>query len=154
MTDRQHILLLLSATRGIKKGFAALISLCFFGTFSIGLEGGIVNALHKAHNNKETQLGRKENGMRGGGGRGDNPESCAYYLWNLTVVTESILCKRAQLSGFPARPTQLPTPSSLDRKEPSPAAVMCRCSSAVLRVRPLLLRRSQRTPARSRIRAT
>jgi len=30
VTDRQHILLLLSATRGIKKGFAALISLCFF----------------------------------------------------------------------------------------------------------------------------
>lgn len=69
MTDRQHILLLLSATRGIKKGFAALISLCFFfGTFSIGLEGGIVNALHKAHNNKETQLGRRENGKAEGGG--------------------------------------------------------------------------------------
>lgn len=67
VTDRQHILLLLSATRGIKKGFAALISLCFFfGTFSIGLEGGIVNALHRAHNNKETQLGRREN--EGGGG--------------------------------------------------------------------------------------
>ena len=30
VSDRQHILLLLSATRGIKKGFAALISLCFF----------------------------------------------------------------------------------------------------------------------------
>lgn len=99
VTDRQHILLLLSATRGIKKGFAALISLCFFfGTFSIGLEGGIVNALHKAHNNKETQLGRRENGMGGGGGWKDNPESCAYYLWNLTAITESILCKCARLS--------------------------------------------------------
>lgn len=70
VTDRQHILLLLSATRGIKKGFAALISLCFFfGTFSMGLEGGIVNSLHKAHNNKETQLGRRGNGRGGGGGR-------------------------------------------------------------------------------------
>lgn len=41
VTDRQHILLLLSATRGIKKGFAALISFCFFFSFPRCLFNGI-----------------------------------------------------------------------------------------------------------------
>lgn len=36
--------------------------------------------------NKETQLGRNEKGIEKKG----NPQSCAHYLWNLTVDTESI----------------------------------------------------------------
>lgn len=46
--------------------------------------------------NKETQLGRKEKGREKGG----NPRSCAYYLWNLTVITESVLCKCVRMRVF------------------------------------------------------
>lgn len=63
-----------------------------------------------------------------GGGVGVNPESSAYYLWNLTVITESILCKCARLRAFPRRPMELPSTSSLGRKENSPAAVMFGCA--------------------------
>lgn len=63
-----------------------------------------------------------------GGGVGVNPESCAYYLWNLTVITESILCKCARLRAFPRRPMKIPSTSSLRRKENSPAAVMFGCA--------------------------
>lgn len=59
---------------------------------------------------------RRMDGGRAGGGGGD-PETCAYYSWNLTVITESILCKCARLRAFPPRPMKIPPTSSLGRKE-------------------------------------
>lgn len=46
--------------------------------------------------NEETQLGRGEKGREKGG----NPQSCAYYLWNLTVITEALLFKCVRLRVF------------------------------------------------------
>lgn len=50
--------------------------------------------------NKETQLGRKEKGRREEKKKQGNPQSCAYYLWNLTVITASIPCICVRLRAF------------------------------------------------------
>lgn len=47
--------------------------------------------------NKETQLGRKEKGREKK--KTSNPQCCAYYLWNLTVITESIPCSKKEKKG-------------------------------------------------------
>lgn len=99
----------------------------FFGTFSIGLEGGIVNALHKAHNNKETQLGRRENGMEVvvvGGVKGQSRELRILLVESHGHHRIDSLSMRAADKCFPHGRPQLSTTSSLDRKEISPAAVM------------------------------
>lgn len=82
--------------------------------------------------NKETQLGRKEKGR--GGKKQDNPQCCAYYLRNLTVITESVPCKRVQLKSIfsPVAARLFPHPV-LQREEKCPEAVMCwyRCCGCV-----------------------
>lgn len=76
--------------------------------------------------NKETQTGqrreREERKKRG------NPRSCAYYSRNLTVITESALCKCARL-----RVPLLPTPPLLFlAPKPSPNRLCARPQSPVL----------------------
>lgn len=65
--------------------------------------------------NEETQLGRGEKGREKGG----NPRSCAYYLWNLTVITEALLFKCVRLRVFFPTGCALASASSLaERKCP------------------------------------
>lgn len=60
--------------------------------------------------NKETQLCREEKGEERGGGEQYNPKSCAYYLRNLTVSTESVPGKRELRGKCPSGRERTHTP--------------------------------------------
>lgn len=76
--------------------------------------------------NKETQTGQRrerEEKKRG------NPRSCAYYSRNLTVITESALCKCARLR---VPPPSHPRSSFSRPPKPSPNRLCARPQSPVL----------------------
>lgn len=67
VTDRRHIVHLLNATRWIKKGFAALISLCFFSSLLLsGTEWTDSLILLIGHNEYRRQTRHKGEEMKKG----------------------------------------------------------------------------------------